>query len=137
MPPSRRILAVKTVVATFSGMAWSLALGSWLCTFDWAWNLYHALKGVLATLGVAGQGHCWLCGMSHAFRAIWRGRFAEAAADNSHALVLFALMAAFCASVALLLNPLSMVRRLFRSRTAPPPTNGCQVNCDLAFLRDR
>jgi hypothetical protein len=121
MDPSRRTLAIKTVVATFSGMAWALALGSWLCTFDWAWNFYHAVKGVLVTLGVAGKGHCWLCGMSHAFRAIWQGRLGEAAADNPRALGLFAVMVVLCASAALLPAPMMKPGRMFRSRLAPPP----------------
>ncbi len=121
MNHSRRDLAVKTVVATFSGIAWALALGSWLCTFYWAWNFYHAVKQVLVTLGVAGKGHCRLCGMSHAFHALWLGRLGEAAADNPHALGLFVVMVALCASAVLLLEPGTKLRRIFRPRVVPPP----------------
>jgi hypothetical protein len=121
MNHSRRNLAVKTVLATFSGMAWVLALGSWLCTFDWAWNFYHVVKRVLVALGVAGKGHCWLCGMSHAFRAIWQGRLDEAVADNPRALGLFAVMAVLCASAVLLLEPITKLRQAFRPRAVLPP----------------
>jgi hypothetical protein len=46
----------------------------------------------MVTLGLAGRGHCWLCGMSHAFRAIWRGDFAEAVSYNSHSCVVFSVL---------------------------------------------
>jgi hypothetical protein len=121
MNHARRDLAIKTVVATISGMAWALALGSWLCTFDWAWSLYHEMKRLFVALGVAGQGHCWLCGMSHAFRAIWQDRIAEAVVDNPHALGLFILMVALCASGIVLLNPVGRFRHAFGSGTTPPP----------------
>jgi len=106
-----RILAARTVGLTCGGLAWSLALTSWLCTFEWSWNLRGAIQAHLRGLGVAGHGHCWLCGMSHAFRSLWKGDFREAVEFNPHAPIVFGLMIVGCLSVFCFGSP---IRGLFR-----------------------
>ena len=109
--PTKWRLAWQTVLATYSGICWLVAGVSWLATFDWFWRLLGATQCRLSEVGLAGQGHCWLCGMSRGFRAIWHGRFAEALTYNPHSVALFAIMLVGCVYGASLLFP-KMFRRL-------------------------
>lgn len=95
-PKVKRQLAWQTGLATYSGICWLLALASWLATFGCIWRLFNATQHRLAEAGLACQGHCWLCGMSRGFRAIWGGRFAEAVAYNHYSVLLFAGMVIGC-----------------------------------------
>jgi len=113
-PATRGRLAFLAVVGTLSGMSWCIAVMSWLCTFGWVWRLLGATRSCLASAGLAGRGHCWLCGMSRAFLAIWQGRFDAALSYNPHSLVLFGFMLLACVSIGLLWLP---SRRNFRSET--------------------
>jgi|CXWL01.1.fsa_nt_gi hypothetical protein len=89
-------LGLRIVVATYSGVCTIILVISWLSTFDWAWFLWGSLQGRIASLNLAGQGHCWLCGMSHAFRSIWQGHLEEAAQYNQASLFLFTIILFGC-----------------------------------------
>ena len=82
-------LGLRIVLATYSGICTIILFVSWLTTFDWAWSLWGSLQGRIASLNIAGEGHCWLCGMSHAFRSIWQGHLEEALHYSQASLSLF------------------------------------------------
>ena len=92
-------LALCTILATYSGICVFIAVTSWLDTYVyWVRRLIDGTRSKLVECRLAGQGHCWLCGMSHAFRAIWRGRIAEALNYNPHSVALFSVMVIGCMS---------------------------------------
>ena len=101
-PVQARRIAVRTVVATVSGMGWCLAVVSGLSTFDGVWRFIGAAQSSLVDAGLAGRQHCWLCGMSRAFRALWQGRPEAALLYNPNSPALFSLMLVLCASPAIL-----------------------------------
>ena len=98
-------LAIRTVVATLSGISWVLAAVSLLGSTTFLWHAYESFQHLLLRAGLAGRGHCWLCGMSHSFRSIWHGDFDAAISHNPHSLALFAYMLVGCASVGMLWMP--------------------------------
>ena len=108
---ARRRIIWRTLIATVSGMGWCLALASSLSVFSGGWRLIQGVRAGFVRAGLAGQGHCWLCGMSHAFRALWLGHLQEAMAYNSRAVALFSVMIAMCASILLLWLPLPVRKR--------------------------
>lgn len=89
-------LGLRIVLATYSGICSIILFISWLSTFDWVWFLWGSLQEKIASLCLAGQEHCWLCGMSHAFRMIWQGHPEEAVNYNRASLILFAAMLVGC-----------------------------------------
>jgi len=98
----KRELTVRAVLGSISGIAWSVAILSWLNTFEWAWQAYLNVRTFLTKAGLAGRGHCWLCGDSHAFRCIWRGEFRAAMSYNHYSVLLFVVMVMVCLSVGFL-----------------------------------
>ena len=98
-------LSIRTVVATLSGISWLFAATSLVVSITFLWRTYQATQLLLVRAGLAGRGHCWLCGMSHSFRCIWHGDLHAAASHNPHSLALFASMLLGCASIATLWIP--------------------------------
>jgi len=92
----RRRLAVRTVLATFSAGCSCVAVASWLARFDWGWSGLQEVQWWINRHGLAGQGHCWLCGMSRAFRSIWRGDIHQAVIYNAHSVTLFTFVLIGC-----------------------------------------
>ena len=86
-------LAFHTAVSTFSGSALALLLVSLAATNNEVWNGLGVIQGSLKSCSLAGQGHCWLCGMSHAFRAIWAGNVKGALEYNPRSIKLFSAVA--------------------------------------------
>ena len=76
-----------------------MAAVSWIAQFDLVWTDLEALQRYLSVHEIAGHGHCWLCGMSRAFRAIWGGHFRQATEYNAYSLVLFAIVVLGCTVV--------------------------------------
>ena len=87
-----RRIALRTVISTISGIAWSVAAASLLTSFDPLWGFYQTTQAFFVRAGSAGKTRCWLCGMSHSFRYIWRGDIHNAVAFNRHSLALFVFM---------------------------------------------
>lgn len=101
----QRRLAARTVIGTFSGIAWSIALVSAASVAEPVWRLLGDTQSCLVNGGLAGRQHCPLCGMSHAFRALWQGQLNAALLYNPNSVALFSVMLVACASGALLWLP--------------------------------
>ncbi len=104
-PAEQRQLTTRAVLGTFAGMGWSLALVSAASVWEPVWRLLGATQSCLVNGGLAGRQHCPLCGMSHAFRALWQGHLSAALLYNPNSVALFSVMLVACASVALLWLP--------------------------------
>jgi hypothetical protein len=91
-------LTLLSIAIAFSAFCWVLASISFAATFNntvWL-GLIH-FNDFLVTIGMKPPGHCtiandWLCGMSHAFRFLWRGNIKEALSYNANSLWLFTVM---------------------------------------------
>ncbi len=104
-PDEQRRITIRAVIGTLGGMGWSLAVVSAASVWDPVWRLLGATQSCLVNGGLAGGQHCPLCGMSHAFRALWQGHLSAALIYNANSVALFSVMLLACASIVLLWLP--------------------------------
>jgi hypothetical protein len=85
-------LVVDTLVSSLAGACLLLALVSWAAQLPAVWGMLSGMQRAFASLAPAHQHKCWLCGMSRAFVALWRGDAVEATMLNPNAPWLFGAM---------------------------------------------
>jgi len=89
-----RRLVTDTLVGALAAACLLLALVSWSAQSAPVWNLLGDMQQRFASLAPAHEHRCWLCGMSRAFVALWRGEMASASALNPNAAPVFGAMLA-------------------------------------------
>jgi hypothetical protein len=88
----KRSLGIKTALITFGLGALILSVVSVASVNDYIWNELGACQNWLRLSCNLKQTHCWLCGMSHAFRSLWKGELSKAIIYNDKSPYLFVVM---------------------------------------------
>jgi hypothetical protein len=95
-------LTILAIAIALSSVCWALALISLAATYNngvWSGLIWFGNFLISIHLKPLGQCHIqndWLCGMSHAFRYVWRGNIQNALSYNSNSLLLFSGMIIGC-----------------------------------------
>lgn len=91
-------LAAKTIIATFCFNCGVLAIVSFLANQNWMSDLIGLFRSGIVAIGPFehGRHHCCLCGMTRAFKSIWKGQFDLALQFNHNSIWLFSLMIMGC-----------------------------------------